>query len=273
MSIKPENMKKFVLIIAIALLGVACQKKGEKIVRMETSLGTIRLKLYDETAIHRDNMVKLVEEGYYDGMLFHRVIRDFMIQAGDPASKGARPGMLLGEQDAGYTLRAEILPVYFHKKGVLAAAREGDNINPERESSGSHFYIVQGKVFSSQELTEAVEKINERRYTALFERLKTARQGEIARYQIAEDYEKLMKINEELSEAAREQFKKVELRLTEEQIAAYTTVGGTPHLDGEYTVFGEVIEGLEIVDKIAGVETDDHARPLKDVVIQKMVVE
>ncbi len=273
MLIKPENMNKLILIVAIALLGVACQKKDGKMIRMETSLGTIRLKLYDETAIHRDNMVKLVKEGYYDGMLFHRVIRDFMIQAGDPASKGARPGVLLGEQDAGYTLQAEILPAYFHKKGVLAAAREGNDVNPDRKSSGSHFYIVQGKVFSRQELTEAVEKINERRYTALLERLKTARQEEMARYQSAGDDGSLMKINQELSDAAREQFKGVELHLTEEQIAAYTTVGGTPHLDGEYTIFGEVTEGIEIVDKIAAVETDDQDRPLKDVVIHKMVLE
>lgn len=266
-------MRRIILTLSVVLLGLACQRKTETIVRMDTSLGTIRLKLYEETPKHRDNMEKLVKEGYYDGMLFHRVIKDFMIQTGDPGSKGARPGMLLGDKDAGYTLEAEILPGYFHKKGTLAAAREGDNINPERRSSGSHFYIVQGKKFTPEELEQAVEKINARRYTALFERLKTERQGEISRYQLQKDYDNLMRINEELSETTRKKFEEVKLKLSEEQKKAYTTIGGTPHLDGEYTVFGEVIEGMEVVEQMARAETDDNCRPLTDVVIRKMELE
>lgn len=266
-------MRKLLVILWLALLGFSCERNEEIMVRMDTSLGSIRLRLYNETKAHRDNMVKLAREGYYNGMLFHRVIKDFMIQAGDPESKGARAGMLLGDKDAGYTLQAEILPQYFHKKGALAAARESDNINPERRSSGSHFYIVQGKKFTPEELEAAVEKINTKRYTALFERLKTKRQGEIARYQIKNDYEKLMKINEELSELTRRKFEEVKLNLSDEQKKAYTTLGGTPHLDGEYTVFGEVTEGLEILEQIADTETDDNYRPLTDVVIYKIEIE
>ena len=207
-------MKRIVFILVLSLLLGACERKKETVIRMETSLGNIRLKLYDETVLHRDNILKLIREGYYNGMLFHRVIKDFMIQTGDPDSKSARPGMVLGANDIGYTLKAEIVPKYFHKRGVLAAAREADNINPERSSSGSHFYIVQGRIFTPDIIDEEIEKINNKRYTALFNRLQ--------------------------------------------------------HLDGEYTVFGEVIEGMEIVDSIAEQETDDNCRPLRDVVILKI---
>lgn len=266
-------MKKMILAGVVLLLLGSCRQEKGPVIRMETSRGNIRLQLYDETPRHRDNMLKLVKEGFYEGVLFHRVIRDFMIQAGDPDSRNARPGMVLGAQDNGYTLEAEILPQFFHKRGALAAARESDNINPERESSGSHFYIVQGKVFPAETLDEEIENINQKRYTALFNRLKAAREGEIARYQVADDYEQLMRINRELSDATREQFEAVKLNLSPEQRKAYTSVGGTPHLDGEYTVFGEVIEGMEIVDLIAAQETDENHRPLEDVVILKMIVE
>ena len=236
-------MKRIVFILVLSLLLGACERKKETVIRMETSLGNIRLKLYDETVLHRDNILKLIREGYYNGMLFHRVIKDFMIRTGDPDSKSARPWMVLGANDIGYTLKAEIVPKYFHKRGVLAAAREADNINPERSSSGSHFYIVQGRIFTPDIIDEEIEKIN---------------------------YEKLMQLNEKLSDTTRLLFDQVKLKLTGEQRAAYTTIGGSPHLDGEYTVFGEVIEGMEIVDSIAEQETDDNCRPLRDVVILKI---
>ena len=263
-------MKRIVFILVLSLLLGACERKKDTVIRMETSLGNIRLKLYDETVLHRDNILKLIREGYYNGMLFHRVIKDFMIQTGDPDSKSARPGMVLGANDIGYTLKAEIVPKYFHKRGVLAAAREADNINPERSSSGSHFYIVQGRIFTPDIIDEEIEKINNKRYTALFNRLQQACEGEILKYQLANDYEKLMQLNEKLSDTTRLLFDQVKLKLTGEQRAAYTTIGGSPHLDGEYTVFGEVIEGMEIVDSIAEQETDDNCRPLSDVVILKI---
>lgn len=239
---------------------------------METSLGNIWLKLYEDTPLHRENLLKLVREGYYNGILFHRVIQHFMIQAGDPESKHAHPDMLLGEGDIGYTIPAEILPKHYHKRGVLAAAREGDEVNPARESSGSHFYIVQGKVFTPESLNREIEKINNRRYTALFNRIKAGREGEIEKYQLADDYENLMRINQEISDSTRSRFEKVKLELSEEQRQIYLTQGGTPHLDGEYTVFGEVIEGMEIIDKIAAVQTDENDRPETDVIIQKIEI-
>lgn len=266
-------MNKWLFIILLVLLGNACNREKTTIIKMDTSLGKIRLRLYDETVIHKDNMMKLIRGGFYNGVLFHRVIKDFMVQAGDPDSRGARSGIVLGAKDCGYTLKAEILPHFFHKRGALAAARESDNINPERNSSGSHFYIVQGKVFTEDELDEAVENINNKRYIALFNQLKTMRQGEITKYQIAGDYEKLMQINRELSDAAKERFAGIKLVLSEEQQKAYTTVGGAPHLDGEYTVFGEVIDGMEVIDKIASQETDEQYRPLTDVVIHKIEIE
>lgn len=266
-------MRKLVLLFCLVLFVFSCNKEKCTVIRMETSMGLIRLRLHDETVMHKENMVRLVREGYYNGMLFHRVIKDFMVQAGDPESRFARGGMLLGDKDAGYTLKSEILSRYFHKRGALAAARESDNINPERNSSGSHFYIVQGRKYTEEELNEALENINNKRFTALFNRLKAAREAEIVRYQLAEDYDNLMRVNRELSDATREYFDQVKLQLTDEQRTVYTTVGGTPHLDGEYTVFGEVIEGMETVDKIAELPIDENCRPKEDVVINKMEIE
>lgn len=267
-------MKKFQsYLLGVMLCLSACQERNEKTVRIQTSCGTIQVRLYDETKLHQKNFEKLVQEGFYDGVLFHRVIQDFMIQAGDPDSKHARPEMVLGASDVGYKLEAEIFPRFFHKRGALAAARESDNVNPQRQSSGSHFYIVQGKVYTSEELDHTVESINNRRYEALFNRLKKLREGEIVRAQIAGDYTCLMRINEELSQETRKEFDKVKLVLSEEQKKAYTTIGGTPHLDGEYTVFGEVVEGMEVVDQIAACPVDGNFRPEQDVVIVKMQIE
>lgn len=266
-------MKKILFFLIGCFWLIGCKEDREAVVKLETSQGIIRLRLYPETPLHRENFLKLVEEGYYNGMLFHRVIGDFMIQAGDPQSKNARPGMRLGSTGIGYTLKAEILPQYFHKKGALAAARSSDHVNPERQSDGSHFYIVEGCVFSPDSLDSLVAITNEKRYTALFQRLQRMRQGEIMKLQAANDYEGLMKVNDELSAETRKQFKNEELVLSEAQREVYTTLGGTPHLDGEYTVFGEVTEGMEVVEKIVQVATDENFRPLQDVVIYKAEIE
>jgi len=216
-------MKKIAILFCLALLLLSCKEK-DTIVEILTPYGDIKIKLYNETPIHRDNFINLVSSSAFDGILFHRVINAFMIQAGDPDSRDAAPGVLLGESSIGEDLPAEIVPHLFHKKGVLAAAREGDRVNPERKSSNSQFYLVQGKVYTPETLTARVEEINANR----------------------ED----------------------KLVLTEEQIQAYTTIGGTPHLDGRYTVFGEIVEGLDVVDKIAAVETDEHDRPLENIPIK-----
>lgn len=215
-------MKKFTLFLLVVFIQslfnlTSCQNKSEleKRIEISTIYGNIVLKLYNETPLHRDNFLKLVKDGYFDSTLFHRVINQFMIQGGDPDSKRAPSGVLLGNGGPSYTIKAEFIPNLIHKKGALAAAREGDMINPQKASSGSQFYIVQGKVFTKQEL----------------------------------DY---------LSQRMGKTF-------TEQQIYTYTTIGGTPHLDGSYTVFGEVVSGMEVVDKIASVLTDKNNRPLEDI--------
>ncbi len=220
-------MRRVFLFSVLALMLVSCASRKEYMVRMHTTKGVIDLKLYNETPKHRDNFVKLVEEHRFDSLLFHRVIRDFMIQGGDPMSKNALPGALLGEGDLGYTIEPEFMPdVHFHRRGVLAAAREYDDVNPEKRSSASQFYIVWGQVFTPESL----------------ERYKKS-------------YEERMKRK---------------ITITPEQYDAYTNVGGTPHLDGLYTVFGEVVNGLDVVGRIQNVPCDKNNRPLDDVRILKV---
>lgn len=269
-------MKKIFYCLLLGMLLGGCKQNEGTVLRMETSLGDIRFCLYDETVLHRENILKLVRDGFYNGLLFHRVIQDFMIQTGDPDSRMAKTGAVLGEKDAGYTLKAEILPQYFHKKGALAAAREGDDVNPERNSSGSHFYIVKGKVFTHEELAALVERINNRRYTALINTIKMSRADEIAQCRLRGDslaLERLKDIDVEIMQTAKNQFAADKLTLSPEQEEIYTTIGGTPHLDGVYTVFGEVVEGLEVVDKISAVPVDKNNRPLENVVVEKIVIE
>lgn len=201
------------------------KKDRKKDVLIQTSIGDMIIRLSDSTPLHRDNFLKLVKVGFYDSVLFHRVINHFMIQAGDPESKHVAKGVPLGNGGPGYTVPAEFRPTLFHKKGVIAAARMGDNVNPQKASSGSQFYIVQGKLFTDAEL-DATE---------------TSRLGG--------------------------------RKIPDEHREVYKTIGGTPHLDQNYTVFGEVLKGLEVLDKIAAVETSkasDRDRPLEDVRILKV---
>lgn len=200
------------------------KKDRKRDVELITIEGTIVLRLHDSTPLHRDNFLRLVKSHYYDSILFHRVIKNFMIQAGDPNSKQAKPGQLLGNGGPGYTIPAEFRQTLFHRKGVLAAARQGDNVNPEKKSSASQFYIVQGRTFTDKEL-DSVEVVRLNGY--------------------------------KLPEAHRQ---------------VYKTIGGTPQLDQNYTVFGEVVKGLDVVDKIASTPTSkgqDRDRPIEDVRILK----
>lgn len=220
-------MKKYFLLFILMTALVSCSSKKDYRVRMYTTAGNIDLLLYNETPAHRDNFVRLVEEAVYDSLLFHRVIKDFMIQGGDPTSKNAPRGAMLGEGDLGYKVAAEIMPsLHFHKRGALAAAREGDDVNPEKASSASQFYIVWGKVFTAEQLQQMRDFYNRRTGDTI--------------------------------------------SLTPQQIEVYTTIGGTPHLDGGYTVFGEVVEGLDVVETIQNVRCDAADRPLEDVRIIKM---
>ena len=277
-------MKKILLIIlTISFCGLtACKtgtKKGgdmdkETLVKIETTVGDIEVKLYNETPKHRDNFIKLVKDGVYEGTLFHRVIKDFMIQAGDPDSKNAPKGKMLGTGDVGYTVPAEfVYPKYFHKKGALSAARQGDEVNPNKESSGCQFYIVTGKVFSDSTLLNMEQQKNQNKVTEAFNALAQKHMKEIYKMRKANDQDGLYALQDTLFiQAEAEAAKQPDFHFTPEQIKAYTTVGGTPHLDGEYTVFGEVVEGMDIVDKIQQVKTDRSDRPEEDVKIKKVVV-
>jgi len=262
-------MKNLVYIFIIFLF-VSCQKKLElgkkdRIVEVETEYGNLKIRLYDETPAHRDNFIKLVYEKYFDGTLFHRVIDGFMIQGGDPDSKGAKLGQRLGEGGPGYQIPAEIRSGLFHKRGVLAAAREGDDVNPEKKSAGSQFYIAQGKVYTSSELDSLQIKMNRKLKSSIFKKVQMEKAELLAKYQMEGDLEKLTEEIEHIKFEMDSMFLLKKIVLSDKQIAAYTTVGGIPHLDGNYTVFGEVIEGMDFVDSIARVEKDDFDRPLKDI--------
>lgn len=232
--------KKLLLILFAGLLAFSCSdklpnkstvqtpvkeeiKQEKTMVIISTDFGEMKAVLYDETPLHKENFIKLAKEGYFDGTLFHRVIDGFMIQGGDPDSKNAKPGQMLGQGGPDYTVPAEFNPQLIHKKGALAAARMADQVNPKKASSGSQFYIAQGKVYTKDELMNLGSRMGR-------------------------------------------SFNKT-------QIDAYTSVGGVPFLDYEYTVFGEVIEGLDIIDKIAKVQKDGYDRPMKDIKMTIKLVE
>lgn len=252
---------------------VAASKKADNKmtkVKLETSLGDIVVELYNETPQHRDNFIKLVKEGYYDGVLFHRVIKDFMIQTGDGNSKTAGPDAMLGDGDPGYTIEAEfVYPKYFHKRGALAAARTADQVNPERRSSGSQFYIVTGKIYSSDELKAMNGRLADMKKQEIFRRLVTENREKIEAMQQSQDMAGLQAMQNELVQKTEAEAAENPFTMTDEQIDAYTSVGGTPHLDGQYTVFGEVIEGMDVVDKIQNTTTGRADRPTVDIKIVK----
>ena len=246
---------------------------NETLVRLETTMGNITVKLYNETPKHRDNFIKLAKEGTYDSTLFHRVIKNFMIQAGDPQSKTATDTTTLGNGDVGYTLPAEFNPKFFHKKGALAAARLGDEVNPNKESSGCQFYIVTGRKFSEAQMISMENQLNEARLETVFNELARKHMKEIYKMRKAGDNDGLLELQDSLEAQARGIVaKEPALKFSREQIAAYTTVGGAPHLDGAYTVFGEVTEGMEVIDKIQAVKTNRADRPETDVRILKATV-
>ena len=247
-------------------------KTGKKMtkVKLETTLGDIVVELYNETPQHRDNFIKLVKEGYYDGVLFHRVIKDFMIQTGDGNSKNAGPETTLGDGDPGYTIEAEfVYPKYFHKRGALAAARTGDQVNPERRSSGSQFYIVTGKIYSSDDLNMMAKRLADTKKQDIFRRLVTENGAKIQQLQQSQDSAGLQALQNELIQQTEAEAAEHPFKMTDEQIDAYTSVGGTPHLDGQYTVFGEVLKGMDVVDKIQNVTTGRMDRPTVDIKIIK----
>ena len=232
-------------------------------VKIQTMLGDIIVRLYDETPIHRDNFLKLVKEGYYDGTLFHRVIKDFMIQGGDPDSKGAPAGKMLGVGGPDYTLEAEIKDGLFHKRGALAAARQGDEVNPKRRSSGSQFYIVWGQVYNEGQLRQFSKQLKMQKIQSVFNRLAAEHRTEIMQMRRDRNRAGLQELQDKLAAEAEKQAAGF-TGLTDEQLKIYSTIGGTPHLDGQYTVFGEVEEGLDVVEMIQAAATGHGDRPVDD---------
>ena len=279
-------MKRTIIMIVCLLIGVGvadCQtsKKNNKMnkptpqVQISTSFGDIVVKLYDETPAHRDNFLKLAREGMYDGTLFHRVIKGFMIQGGDPDSKNAAPGQQLGSGDVGYTLPAEfVYPTYYHKRGVLSAARQADQVNPERRSSGCQFYIVWGEVYTPEQLQQFEARQNQSRGQQIFDELAQQHIDSIRAMYDRNDQQGLMALQNKLVAETEKRLKtEPGFHFTEEQVKAYTTVGGTPHLDSQYTVCGEVVSGLDVVEKIQLAATDSRDRPLEDIKMTVKVLE
>ena len=237
------------------------------IVKISTPKGDIRVRLYDETPQHRDNFVKLVNEGFYNGTLFHRVIKDFMIQGGDPDSIGAPAGKMLGTGGPGYNVPAEIVyPQLFHKRGALAAARQSDEVNPERESSGSQFYLVYGKVYTPQELKQMEKQMSMQQEQSIFNKLVQQNRSQILELRKARNQAGLQELQDQLIAETKKQMKELPApKFTPEQQEAYTTVGGTPFLDNQYTVFGEVESGMEVVAEIQQCATLSADRPKEDI--------
>ena len=245
----------------------------ETTVIMHTSLGDVTLKLYNETPLHRDNFIKLVKKGTYNGLLFHRVIKDFMVQGGDVTSKDAPMNKSLGAGDLGYTVPAEfVFPKYFHKKGALCAARTGDEVNPERASSASQFYIVTGKKYTEGELKQMEKQLENRLKQSIFARLQTENKAKIMQLYRNGEKEELAILRDTLvgkTELEAEK-RKEEACLPAELREAYRSVGGVPFLDNLYTVYGEVVDGIEVVDAIQKVKTNKQDRPLENIVIKSM---
>lgn len=242
--------------------------------KIKTTEGDIIIRLYDETPKHRDNFLKHAKEGYFNGTLFHRVIKDFMIQGGDPDSKNAPKGKMLGTGGPDYTIPAEfVYPQYFHKRGALSAARTGDEVNPEKESSGSQFYIVWGKTFKPAELKQMEHQMAMQQEQQVFNQLTREHHEEIMNLRRNRDRVGLQELQDKLIEQTKTTCKQQgKPSFTEEQIEVYTNVGGTPFLDNQYTVFGEVEEGLDIVERIQNCDTDRNDRPTEDVKIETVAL-
>ena len=245
---------------------------GDALVLLETSEGNIKVRLFGDTPKHRDNFLKLVKEGYYNGVLFHRVINEFMVQTGDPDSKNAPAGKALGAGGPDYTLEAEIVyPKHYHKRGALAAARQGDQVNPERRSQ---FYIVTGKAYNDSTLKQMERQLQMMQKQQIFNELTKQHKDSIMAMRRNRDQAGLQKLQDELVAITEQKAAENPAALTSEQREVYATQGGTPHLDNQYTVFGEVVEGMDVVDKIEKAETDGRDRPVSDIrIISAKVVD
>lgn len=267
-------MKKALLLLFLimATIHTACSQGNESEVEVQTEYGNIRIRLYNETPLHRDNFIKLAKEGFYKDLLFHRIVKDFMIQGGDPNSRMATDTTRLGVGGPGYTIPAEIeYPRFFHKRGALAAARTGNDSNPMKESSGSQFYIVTGKSFSDKEMAKMENEKIERGWQTIYNDLQNQNKDTIKSFYSSGDMDGLAAFRQGLSARAREEAEAQNPRFTPEEKEAYKK-GGTPHLNGEYTVFGEVVSGWDVLEKIQKVKTNNSDRPVKDIRMNIVVI-
>ena len=273
------RMNLFACLTVISVFLSSCNGKQESgshkntTLLIETDLGNMKAMLYDDTPQHRDNIIKLVQKGYYDGQLFHRVIKDFMIQTGDPQSKDAEKGERLGDGGPGYTIPAEIVfPKHFHKKGALCAARQGDDVNPGKNSSGSQFYIVTGTMQNDYTLDVLVMTRMKLKHEEVFGQFVRSNKNAFVKLSATNDTIAIKALQDSLIDLTEKELKKYPFEITPEQKQAYCSIGGSPHLDGNYTVFGEIIEGLDVVDKIQQAETSEFDRPVKDIHIIKISI-
>lgn len=261
---------KTILFLAIATISSCSFSQNKPVpegpmVLIKTKYGDMKVVLYNETPLHRDNFMKLTKEKVFDSLLFHRVIKGFMVQGGDPNSKRATNEQVLGDGDLNYTVPAEIVPGIIHKKGVIAAARNGDEENPERRSSATQFYLAQGKVYKLDDVPSIEQNLNGRAAESLFLKLKAEKIDTLMLFQMARNQAGYDKLLEKLKQKATREVEKNPIRLNKQQIETYTTLGGIPHLDGAYTVFGEVIDGLAVIDSIAAQPTGKNDRPLENI--------
>lgn len=274
-------LKSILLSLSLVLVikQTISQTFSKETILISTSFGNMKIKLFNETPKHRDNFLKLVREHFYDSLLFHRVIEEFMIQGGDPDSKHAEPIKLLGDGDLKYTIPAEIVPTLCHKKGMLCAARNGDDVNPEKASSACQFYIVQGKKRTEEDLISFEKRINKPiiniiKETVLNQPENKELKEKIAAFKATQNNDSLLVYFKIMNKLVDEQYAKTpHYTFPPEHKTIYKIIGGAPHLDSQYTIFGEVIEGLEVIDKIAAVGKNKDDRPLIDIRMTVKIIE
>lgn len=264
-------MKIRTLLVLAILAFVSCTNKykdSNRYVKIITDEGDIIVRLYNETPKHTENFIKLTEQKFFDDLIFHRVIKDFVVQGGDPETRNAEPGKLYGEKDAGYLVDPEIIDTIYHKRGVIAMAREGDDVNPEKKSSSSQFYLVVGKLYTNDELNNLEVKLNKK----LREKIEKNLYDSLLSNLNNPDSKFLNQITQKVSILADSIMNIKRIKFNDKQRSIYTTLGGIPHLDGNYTVFGEIVEGYDVVEKISQVQTDSNDRPVKDIKFKVRIV-